>query len=141
MKNNGCYQRFQGGDVHWSPATGAQATYGAIRARWASLGFENGKLGYPVAGEVCGMKSNGCYQRFQGGDIHWSPATGAQATCGAIRTFWGSLGYENGWSGLPRHRRELWTGLAGGAPSASRAGTSITPPPGARSSASSSPRA
>ena len=101
LKNNGCYQSFQGGDVHWSAATGAQATYGAIRDRWGSLGFENGKLGYPLAGEVCGLKNNGCYQSFQGGDVHWTAATGAQATYGAIRTFWGSRGYENGTLGYP----------------------------------------
>ncbi|HSO91440.1 MAG TPA: fibronectin type III domain-containing protein, partial [Arthrobacter sp.] len=101
LKNNGCYQSFQGGDVHWSPSTGAQATYGAVRARWGSLGFETGKLGYPVAGEVCGLKNNGCYQSFQGGDVHWTASTGAQATYGAIRTFWGSRGYENGALGYP----------------------------------------
>ncbi|WP_104182060.1 Ig-like domain-containing protein [Arthrobacter sp. B0490] len=101
LKDGGCYQAFQGGDVHYSPATGAQATYGAIRARWGSLGYENGKLGYPVAGEVCGLKDGGCYQAFQGGDVHYSPATGAQATYGAIRARWGSLGYENGKLGYP----------------------------------------
>ncbi len=104
-KNNGCYQKFQGGDIHWTSATGAQATYGAIKTRWASLSYENGKLGYPTGGEVCGIKNNGCYQRFQGGDIHWSPTTGAQATWGAIRTLWGSLGYENGRLGTPSPAR------------------------------------
>ncbi|MHA7209423.1 Ig-like domain-containing protein [Arthrobacter sp. MDT1-65] len=101
LKDGGCYQAFQGGDVHYSPATGAQATYGAIRARWGSLNYENGKLGYPVAGEVCGLKDGGCYQKFQGGDVHYSPATGAQATYGAIRARWGTRGYENGFLGYP----------------------------------------
>ena len=77
LKNNGCYQSFQGGDVHWSPATGAQATYGAIRTFWGSLGYENGTLGYPVTGETCGLADGGCLQRFQGGTINYTPARGA----------------------------------------------------------------
>ncbi|MET4588373.1 uncharacterized protein with LGFP repeats, partial [Pseudarthrobacter sp. PvP022] len=55
---------------------GAQATYGAIRVRWGSLGFENGKLGYPVSGEVCGQPDGGCFQRFQGGTINYSLTRG-----------------------------------------------------------------
>ncbi|WP_346960674.1 M43 family zinc metalloprotease, partial [uncultured Arthrobacter sp.] len=96
LPNGGCYQQFQGGDIHWSPATGAYATWGGIRSTWGSLGYERGKLGYPSGREVCGLLNGGCYQSFQGGTIHWSPATGAKATWGGIRSTWGSLGYERG---------------------------------------------
>jgi uncharacterized protein with LGFP repeats len=99
--NGGCYQAFQGGTIHWSPATGAVATWGGIRATWASLGYEKGKLGYPTGRETCGLINGGCYQTFQGGTIHWSPATGAFATSGPIRATWGSLGYERGRLGYP----------------------------------------
>ncbi|WP_414826661.1 LGFP repeat-containing protein [Arthrobacter sp. Soil763] len=99
--NGGCYQSFQGGTIHWSPATGAYATWGPIRATWGSLDYEKGKLGYPTGKEACGLINGGCYQSFQGGTIHWSPATGAYATWGPIRATWGSLGYEKGRLGYP----------------------------------------
>jgi uncharacterized protein with LGFP repeats len=113
LVNGGCYQRFQGGTIHWSPATGASATWGAIRATWASLGFEKGKLGYPSGKETCGLINGGCYQRFQGGTIHWSPATGAFGTSGPIRATWASLGYEKGRLGYPAAAENC--GLANGA--------------------------
>ena len=89
--NGGCYQTFQGGTIHWSPASGAFATSGSIRATWASLSYEKGKLGYPTGKETCGLINGGCYQTFQGGTIHWSPGTGAVATWGGIRGAWGTL--------------------------------------------------
>ncbi|WP_448641035.1 reprolysin-like metallopeptidase [Geodermatophilus sp. URMC 63] len=101
LRSGGCYQHFQNGSVYWSPATGAQPVNGAIRARWGQLGWENGWLGYPVTGEVCGLRSGGCYQHFQNGSVYWSPATGAQPVNGAIRARWGQLGWENGWLGYP----------------------------------------
>ncbi|RKR20663.1 pregnancy-associated plasma protein-A [Arthrobacter oryzae] len=101
LANGGCYQSFQGGTIHWSPAAGAFATWGAIRAAWGGLGYENGKLGYPVSNEICGLVNGGCYQAFQGGTIHWSPATGAFATWGGIRTTWAGLGFEKGNLGYP----------------------------------------
>ena len=70
LAGGGCYQRFQGGTIHWSPGTGAHATWGAIGTAWGALGYENGKLGYPVTNEICGLAGGGCYQRFQGGTIH-----------------------------------------------------------------------
>ncbi|WP_026532155.1 hypothetical protein, partial [Arthrobacter sp. H41] len=87
--------------ILWSPATGAHPTYGGIGARWRSMGFENGVLGYPVTGEICGLKDGGCYQKFQGGDILWSPTTGAHPTYGAIGARWRSMGAENGAFGYP----------------------------------------
>ena len=101
LSNGGCYQSFQGGDIHYSPATGARATWGGIRATWGTLGYENGKLGYPITNEICGLANGGCYQGFQGGTIHYSPGVGAYATWGGIRASWGTLGYENGKLGYP----------------------------------------
>jgi D-alanyl-D-alanine carboxypeptidase len=101
LRGGGCYQSYQGGSIHWSPATGGHPTWGGIRAAWARTGYENGKLGYPTGSEVCGLRGGGCYQSFQGGSIHWSPATGGQPTWGAIRAAWARLGYENGALGYP----------------------------------------
>lgn len=99
--NGGCYQGFQGGTVHYSPAGGAHATWGGIRNKWGAEGYENGKLGYPITNEICGLAKDGCYQGFQGGTIHYSPASGTHATWGGIGDKWGFLGYANGKLGYP----------------------------------------
>ncbi|GAB16036.1 hypothetical protein ARGLB_105_00010, partial [Arthrobacter globiformis NBRC 12137] len=36
-----------GASIYWSPKTGAHEVHGAIRAKWAALGWEKGPLGYP----------------------------------------------------------------------------------------------
>ncbi|WP_404320437.1 GH25 family lysozyme [Arthrobacter luteolus] len=104
IKNNGCYQDFQGGAILWSSATGAQVSpNGDIRTAYQKTGFENGTLGYPRGPQVCGIKNNGCYQDFQGGAILWSSATGAQVSPnGDIRTAYQKTGFENGTLGYPR---------------------------------------
>jgi GH25 family lysozyme M1 (1,4-beta-N-acetylmuramidase) len=72
-----------------------------IGATWAATGGGDGKLGYPVTNEICGLTGGGCYQGFQGGTIHYAPGIGAYATWGGIRTTWGNLGYEKGKLGYP----------------------------------------
>lgn len=101
LKNGGKYQTFQGGSIHWSPASGAQITKGAIRSAWGAKSFERGFLGYPVGGQTGGLKNGGAYQKFQGGAIHWSPASGAHPTTGAIRAKWVAAGSEKGRLGYP----------------------------------------
>jgi hypothetical protein len=40
---------------------------GAIGSTWpASVGGGNGRLGYPVTNEICGLANGGCYQGLQG---------------------------------------------------------------------------
>ncbi|WP_409330447.1 hypothetical protein [Trujillonella humicola] len=112
LRGGGCWRAFQGGFVHWSPATGAQVTWGAIRDVWGAYGWENGRLGYPVTGENCGLRGGGCWQAFQGGYVHWSPASGARVTWGAIRDVWGAYGWENGRLGYPLSGENC--GLRGG---------------------------
>ncbi len=101
LRGGGCVQLFRGGSIYWSPVSGAQAVDGDILRRWGRMGYENGPLGYPVAGARCGLRDGGCLQLFQGGSIYWSPATGAQGVDGAIRDRWGQLGWENGYLGYP----------------------------------------
>jgi hypothetical protein len=101
LRGGGCGQAFQGGWIHWSPATGAQITTGAILATWSRQGAQNGRLGYPTRAATCGLRGGGCGQAFQGGWIHWSPATGAQITTGAILTTWSRQGSQNGRLGYP----------------------------------------
>jgi peptidoglycan/xylan/chitin deacetylase (PgdA/CDA1 family) len=101
LRNGGAYQAFQGGKIHWSPASGAHITNGAISAAWAAQGWENGSLGYPISNEITGLRNGGAYQAYQGGQIHWSAATGARITKGAIDAVWASQGWENGFLGYP----------------------------------------
>jgi serine protease len=69
----GRYNHFsKNGSVYWTSRTGAQAIYGAIRAKWAALGWERGRLGYPISSEygVAGGRRND----FQHGSITWTAA-------------------------------------------------------------------
>jgi uncharacterized protein with LGFP repeats len=50
--------------------------------------LRTGKLGYPVANEICGLAHGGCYLGFQGGTIHYAPGVGAHGTSGPIRAIW-----------------------------------------------------
>jgi hypothetical protein len=86
-------QSFEGGDILWSPGTGAHVVYGAIDAKYRQLasqtdaGGRNVKtlLGLPITDEqnvpgVAGARVS----IFQGGAIYWSPATGAHVVYGLI---------------------------------------------------------
>jgi len=97
----GRFNHFEGGSIYWSPATGAQTVYGFIRDKWASLGWENGFLGFPITDELPTPNGRGRFNHFEGGSIYWSPATGAQTIYGSIRGKWASLGWENGFLGFP----------------------------------------
>jgi endonuclease/exonuclease/phosphatase family metal-dependent hydrolase len=98
--NGGSYQMYEHGAIDWSPTTGAYATYGEIRGRWAATGYSAGVLGYPTGNVV--TDSNGMsYQRFQNGYIIHSAATGAHVSMGPIRTRWAATGYETGYLGFP----------------------------------------
>lgn len=70
---------------------------GAIGAVWAA----NRWLGTPVTGELDAGPPQGRKQQFTGGTVYWTPATGALATTGGIRTHWNRLGAEQGWLGYP----------------------------------------
>ena len=70
----GRFNHFQGGSIYWSPATGAREVRGSIRARWASLGWELGPLGYPTSNEY--DVPGGRRSDFRNGSIVWIAATG-----------------------------------------------------------------
>ncbi|MFD1714005.1 LGFP repeat-containing protein [Amnibacterium flavum] len=74
---------------------------GETGAAYARNGSETGALGWPTNQQRCGLPRNGCYQDFEGGSIHWSPAGGAHATSGAIRSYWAAQGWENSSLGYP----------------------------------------
>jgi uncharacterized protein with LGFP repeats len=91
-RDGGCYQGFQRGWMHVSDSTGATVLRGGIREKWQAAGAEWGVLGYPTAGERCGLPGGGCSQTFSGGSVVWSPAVGARVTRGPILTHWTAPG-------------------------------------------------
>jgi uncharacterized protein with LGFP repeats len=97
----GYYMHYRGGSIYWSPSTGAFAVYGAIRDKWASLGWERSFLGYPLTDETGTPDGVGRYNHFQGGSIYWTPGTSAHEVHGAIRDKWASMGWERSLLGYP----------------------------------------
>lgn len=98
---NGRFNHFENGSIYWHPSTGAFEVHGAIRNKWASLGWENGFLGYPTTDELTTPDGAGRYNHFERGSIYWTNDTGAQLVVGAIRDKWASLGWERSWLGYP----------------------------------------
>ncbi len=72
----GRYNHFSGSggsSIYWTPTTGAHYVLGAIRARWASLGWERSRLGYPTRDEYA--VSVGRASDFQRGRLTWNSST------------------------------------------------------------------
>jgi hypothetical protein len=97
----GRYVHYAGGSLYWSPATGAHAIYGAIRDKWAALGWERcAALGYPTTDEA-DAPGGGRFNNFEHGSaIYWHPDLGAAALWGEPFIIWmkndgprGPLGY------------------------------------------------
>ncbi|WP_341868004.1 nucleoside hydrolase [Amycolatopsis circi] len=98
------FSRTDGGSIYWTPGTGAHAIYGAIRAKWAAMGWERSVLGYPTTDETGTPDGVGRYNHFTGtggASIYWTPGTGAQAIYGDIRAKWASMGWERSFLGYP----------------------------------------
>ncbi len=70
----GRWNQFQRGTILWSSRTGAYGVRGAIRARYAALGWERSYLGYPRSNEYA--VTGGNRSDFQYGYIVWNRATG-----------------------------------------------------------------
>ncbi|WP_461056221.1 LGFP repeat-containing protein [Spirosoma arcticum] len=74
----GRYNHFQGGSIYWTPTLGAHEVHGAIRDKWASMGWERSSLGYPISDEIDaigGLRIS----KFEHGYITWSISAGAIA--------------------------------------------------------------
>jgi uncharacterized protein with LGFP repeats len=97
----GRYNAFQGGSIYWTPDTDAHEVHGAIRDKWASMGWERSLLGYPATDETGTPDGVGRYNAFQGGSIYWTPDTDAHEVHGAIRDKWASMGWERSYLGYP----------------------------------------
>jgi uncharacterized protein with LGFP repeats len=97
----GRFNHFQAGSIYWTPSTNAQEVHGAIRVKWAQMGWERSLLGYPVTGEHPTAGAVGRFNHFQGGSIYWTPSTNAQEVHGAIRAKWAQMDWERSALGYP----------------------------------------
>lgn len=73
----GKYSHFQNGSIFWSPSTGAQVIYGAIRDKWGEMGGETALLGYPTSDEYS-LPDGHRISNFQNGSIIWTAEEGAR---------------------------------------------------------------
>ncbi|SNR57039.1 hypothetical protein [Blastococcus mobilis] len=101
LVRGGCSQRFDGGWLYWSAASGVHGVSARIMSAWAAQAWERGSLGYPTADEICGLTGGGCRQSFEGGTVLWSSATGARAVAGPVGETWAAQGAESGVLGYP----------------------------------------
>jgi Astacin (Peptidase family M12A)/LGFP repeat len=97
----GRFNHFQGGSIYWHPNLGAFLIYGAIRDKWASLGWERSSLGYPITDETGTPDGIGRYNHFQFGSIYHNPSYGTFAIPTHIRDQWAATGWERGCLGYP----------------------------------------
>ncbi|WP_433383476.1 LGFP repeat-containing protein [Actinoplanes sp. CA-142083] len=107
-------QHFANGDIYWSAATGAHEVHGSIRDKYASFGWENGFLRFPTSDEYSAGGGIGRGAHFQGGDIYWTPRTGAHEVHGEIRAAWAKWGFENKSVGFPTSDEYADPSVAGG---------------------------
>ena len=91
---------FQGGEIDYSPVTGAHEVHGLIAVELNATAGMTDAFGHSVRG-ILGLamsdESNGLVGRvshFQGGDIDWSTATGAHPVYGAIRAQYAATAYQ-----------------------------------------------
>ncbi len=54
-----------------------------------------------ATGAITPIRNGGYYRNYQYGAVIWTPAHGAMASNGAIRSEWSALGFENGVLGYP----------------------------------------
>jgi len=99
----GKVSHFQGGDIYYSNATGANSVRGLIRDKYNALGGPGSSLGFPLTDEYTTPSPDkvGKYNHFQGGYIYYSGGPAAYEVKGAILDFWGSQGYELSRFGFP----------------------------------------
>jgi uncharacterized protein with LGFP repeats len=71
----GAFNHFEGGSIYWKSGLGVAAVFGAIRDKWASLGYERSSLGYPVRDEYA--VTGGRESEFERGYITLNTSTGA----------------------------------------------------------------
>ena len=111
LPDGGKFQEFhKDTSIYWHPDADSGIAHqigGAIRGKWGQLGWEKGRLGYPVTDELSLPNREGKFNHFQNGSIYWSPETGAHVIDGRIREYWKSRGWERSHLGLPTSDPQL----------------------------------
>lgn len=74
LRNGGCVQRFQGGNIYYQPKAGTHTVWGAFLSKYRQLGHETGDLLYPTSGEFRDVDGH-LTQAFQGGNL-WMDSSG-----------------------------------------------------------------
>ncbi len=92
---------FAGGVAYWSSAAGVHFVAGSIARAYAALGGP-AWCGVPTTDELRTNPVGGYYNHFtRSCSIFWGSGAGAHSVNGAIRTLWGSLGWEKSLLGYP----------------------------------------
>jgi uncharacterized protein with LGFP repeats len=94
------WQHYQNGVIVGSSGTGYWESKGSIREYWAQLGYQSGKLGYPIGPEVK-TSDGGFYQKYEHGYIIGRKDLGYWESMSPIRDYWATLGYQKGQMGYP----------------------------------------
>ena len=100
-EGTGTFQRFQGGSIYYSNATGSWSVRAGIEAKWLGLGAERGFLRYPTTDETSTQDGTGAYNRFQNGAVYYHPVAGIHEVHGGIYQRWAQLGAERSYLGYP----------------------------------------
>jgi uncharacterized protein with LGFP repeats len=95
----GAAQRFTGGSVYWSAATGAQVVRGDVLRAYEAFRGPAGPLGFPTGAERTSGSAR--VQQFQSGGIWWTAAGGAHPVRGGIGAAWHASGGLTGPLGAP----------------------------------------
>jgi hypothetical protein len=105
----GRFNHFVSGSIYFHPSIGAAfEVHGAIRAKWASLGYEG--FGYPFTDETGTPDGIGRFNHFRTfmpngsiaeSSIYWTSDIGAHEIYGAIRLAWAAIGWETSFLGYP----------------------------------------
>ncbi|MBP2452941.1 LGFP repeat-containing protein [Mycolicibacterium lutetiense] len=103
--DGGFGQKYAGGTVFYSPATGANAITGQLLEKYESVGGPEGDLGFPTTSESeGGLGPNSRISTFAAADnpvIFWTPDYGAVIVRGAMNAAWEKLGGAKGVLGAP----------------------------------------
>jgi hypothetical protein len=97
---DGRVAHFEGGDLLWSPSTGARLVEAPIRTKYRSLGGARHRLGFPTSDQQAGVLGSR-RQRFQDGTIYSSPTSGTADVYGAFHRYYQALGPDASRLGLP----------------------------------------
>ncbi len=98
----GARRRYTGGNIYWTPSTGAHEVHGAILTEYDRLNGPFGGLKYPTSDELGSADGRARYSSFEGGRIYFVRSTGRSWTLSNSFVFkYESLGGVGGILGYP----------------------------------------